>query len=303
LACLSRREGLRLTLLVRDPLPWRFGRAFARALDVPRVRVARSVPRDADVVWHPWNGTFTGGGRARHVATIHDCAPFAFPSVDAARREREQAPFRRSAATAARIVTDSAFTRDEVVRHLGVDAARVTVVPLGVDPTFAPGPLDALPPDLRGRRYILHVGAHDAHKNVDALIAAHRRAFPDDDVRLVFTRPPTSAATLLALYRGATLVAVPSLYEGFGLPVLEAMACGTSVLASRAASLPEVGGDTIRYVDAPADVAAWAAALQAAVDEHAADAGLRERARVRAAGFTWERCAEGTFAALSGADE
>lgn len=305
---LVRREGLRVTLLVREPWPRRRRRAFARLLDVDTVNVAARPPRDADVIWHPWNGTFFDAA-VRAVATIHDCAPFAFPSADAARRVHEQTPFRRTAAVASRILVDSAFTRDEVIRHLGVPPERIAVVPLGVEPEFAPGALDALPEALRGRRYVLHVGAHDPHKNVATLIAAHAQAFADDEAALVFTRPPApgtralwfeaDAATLIALYRGATLVAVPSLYEGFGLPVLEAMACGTAVLASRCASIPEVGGDTIRYVDAPTDVGAWTQALRTAFAAHAAEGALRERARERAASFTWERCVEGTYAVLA----
>jgi glycosyltransferase involved in cell wall biosynthesis len=303
---IARRAGVRLTLLMREPLPWRRRRAFAGVLGLDSFRVANRVPRDADVVWHPWNGTFFAGGGAA-VATIHDCAPFAFPNPDAVRRAREQEPFRRSAA-AAQVLADSAFTRDEVQRHLGIGAERVTVVPLGVEPTFAPGGIEALPAELRGRDFIMHVGNHDAHKNVATLIGAHARAFPAGEPALVFTRRPApgtsatwyyaDAATLLALYRAATLVAVPSLYEGFGLPVLEAMACGTGVLASRTASLPEVGGDTIRYVDEAGSVEAWAAALREAVDAHAADAPLRARARERAATFSWERCAAATIAVL-----
>jgi glycosyltransferase involved in cell wall biosynthesis len=105
-------------------------------------------------------------------------------------------------------------------------------------------------------------------------------------------------ATLLALYRAATVVAVPSLYEGFGLPVLEAMGCAAAVLAARAASLPEVGGDAVRYVDEPADPAAWAHALRVLADDDAARAALAANGRERAALFTWERCADATLAVL-----
>lgn len=311
LARLLPTPGVRFTLLVREPLPLLHRRAFARALGVPsgNVRMARRVPRDADVVWHPWNGTFDPG--SRNAATVHDVAPFAVPDPDPARRERQQAPFRRTAATADRIIADSAFTRGEVTRLLGVPPERIAVVPLGVDPAFCPGPLDALPEALRGRRYVLHVGAQDRHKNVATLAAAHARAFPAGDVRLVVTRPladgsatvvaDASQDVLVALYRGAALVAVPSLYEGFGLPVLEAMACGAPVLAARAASLPEVGGDAIRYVDAPASPTAWARALASAIDDAAGSAALRETALARAATFTWERCAAATLAELRAA--
>ena len=309
LSVLLRRGDARFTLLVREALPFLRRAPFARALDVPNVRVSNRIPRDADVVWHPWNGTFFTGAE-RNVATIHDVRIFAFPDADPRQREKDQTPFRRSAATAALIIADSAYSRTQIEQLLGVPARRTTVVPLGVDPMFEPGPLDALPAELRGRRYILHVGAQDRYKNVATLVAAHAHAFPRREVALVFTRAPAAPvpgalwydrpddALLLALYRGATLVAVPSLYEGFGLPVLEAMACGTSVLASRAAAIPEVGADTIRYVEAPGDASAWVQALREALASHERDEALRQRARVRAASFSWKRCAEETLAVL-----
>ncbi len=309
LSVMLRRDDARFTLLVREPLPFLRRKPFARALGVPDVRVANRIPRDAGVVWHPWNGTFFTGGK-RNVATIHDVRIFADPDPDPRQREKDQTPFRRSAASATMVIADSEYARAQIERLLNVPPQRTAVVPLGVDPKFEPGSSAALPPELRGRRFILHVGAQDRYKNVATLIAAHAQAFAPEEVALVFTRapqPPVPDALwydrpddtlLLALYRAATLVAVPSLEEGFGLPVLEAMACGTSVLASRAASIPEVGGDTIRYVDAPSEPGAWAHALREAIAAHDGDGELRRRARERAALFSWDRCAEETLAVL-----
>jgi alpha-1,3-rhamnosyl/mannosyltransferase len=129
---------------------------------------------------------------------------------------------------------------------------------------------------------------------------------------LVFTRrPPALPAralvlgtpddeALAALYRGAAVVAVPSLYEGFGLPLLEALACGVPVVASRAASLPEVGGTAVRWIGEPRDVDAWARALR-----EAQNAETRTRARVegqaRASLFSWDRCTGETLAVLRAA--
>lgn len=296
----------RWTLVVRDLFPKRG--AIARALDGAQAAVARSVPSDADVVWFPWNGTFLRTD-VPSVATVHDAAPFAYPHPEPRIRTREQTPFLVTASTARRILVQSAFTAGEVERRLGVPAERIVVTPLGVDAAFAPGP-SAPPAPLAGKRYVLHVGAHDERKNTATLIEAHRRAFYAGDVALAFTRRPPQVppggvvvearddAALTALYRGATLVAMPSPYEGFGLPMLEAMASGTPVLAARAGALPEVGGDAAAYVDDAFDADAWAVALRALVAGEATRTALRARGLARAATFTWERCTAQTLSVL-----
>ena len=309
-AVLSRAQRdprFRWTYVVRDLIPRRA--PVAGALGVADVRVARRVPADADVVWFPWNGTFLRTN-VPAVATIHDAAPFAFPAADARKRATEQNPFLATAATASRILVQSRFTAGEVEGRLGVEAERVVVTPLAADPVFTPGALDALPAALRGTRYVLHVGAHDERKNSATLIAAHARAFPNAEVALVFTRrPPTlppggrvvdarDDATLVALYRGAALVAVPSTYEGFGLPLLEAMACGTAALAARAGALPEVGGDAAAWVDDAHDANAWSEALRELLAGDAERATFAARGLARAATFSWDRCTAQTLAVL-----
>ena len=324
-----RAPEFRWTLVVRDVFPNR--RAIARALgaDADAVEVARRVPRDAGVVWFPWNGTFLRSD-APSVATVHDAAPFAFPASDARRRATEQGPFLTTASTARTILVQSRFTASEVERWLGVDADRIVVTPLAVDPVFtARAPADgsrddravlsgdatrsaeeSLPAALHGRRYVLHVGAHDERKNTATLIEGFARAFPDGDLTLAFTRKPPALPrggvvvdapdddALAALYRNAALVAMPSTYEGFGLPLLEALACGAPALAARAGALPEVGGDAAAWVDDAHDAAAWAEALGALLHDDAARAELAARGPAHAATFSWERCTAQTLAVL-----
>jgi alpha-1,3-rhamnosyl/mannosyltransferase len=310
LARFARRDDVALTLLLRDWLPRRRLPALRGALGATgaEIRCANRVPHTADIAWHPWNGTFFAT-TIPAVATIHDLVPFAIPATDERRRDSQQTPIARSGATASAIVCDSAFTAADVERYLQVPRDRLHVVPLGVDPVFTPGGLDDLPATLRGRRYVLYVGAHDEHKNVATLAAAVREAFPAGDVALVLTRPnprfPEAIVidhaplpVLIALYRGATLVAVPSLYEGFGLPLLEAMACGAPVLAARAASLPEVGGEAAAYVDTPRDPGAWASMLAALSADTRRRAAMSHAGITRAASFGWDECAERTLAIL-----
>jgi glycosyltransferase involved in cell wall biosynthesis len=306
-----RDPGFRWTLVVRDLFPKRAALARAVGGSADDIAVARRVPADADVVWFPWNGTFLRTD-APAVATVHDAAPFAFPAADARKRAREQNPFLATANTARRILVQSRFTASEVEKWLGVDAARIVVTPLGVDPVFSPrgSARDELPRELRGERYVLHVGAHDERKNTGTLIAGFERAFARGGAVLAFTRKPTSLArgsvvvdasddaALAALYRGAALVAVPSTYEGFGFPLLEALACGAPSLAARAGALPEVGGDAAAYVGEPLDADAWARALRSLLDDDAARVSLAARGPARAAEFSWDRCTAQTLGVL-----
>jgi glycosyltransferase involved in cell wall biosynthesis len=285
-------------------------RRIAAALGVAPHRVAARIPRGAQVLWSPSNGTDLTTAIAC-VTTVHDVVPFAFPAADARVREREHAPLLRTAQRARRIVADSAFTAGEIVRYLNVPRERVAVAPLGTGAPFVTaGERFALPD---GRPYLLHVGAHDVRKNTGTLIAAWQQAFPSADVALVFTRAPAvlpagavvagapADATLAALYRGAQLVAVPSLDEGFGLPLLEALACGVPVVASRVAALPEAGGDAVAWIDEPLAEGAWAHAIADLVRDRTRAAELAARGPAQAAPFTWERCAQLTLAVLHAA--
>ena len=285
---------------------------IARALGVDPGRVRRSVPRDAGVLWSPSNGTDLVA-EIPCITTVHDVVPFVFPSNDARVIERERAPLRRTAERARRIVADSAYMAAEIARVLDVPRDRIVVAPLGVAaPFIRRGEKYALPD---GRPYLLHVGAHDERKNVGTLIAAWQRAFAPDELALAFTRAPAtlpagavvvnapSDGELAAVYRGAAAVAVPSLDEGFGLPLLEALACGVPAIASRVAALPEVGGDAVAWIHDPRNVDVWAAALLALMHDRDAALALAARGPAQAAAFTWERCAQLTLDAFRAAME
>ena len=296
-----------ITLVVPELFPWRWHDTFVRQIGRSRFSLSRGVPRNADVVWHPWNGTFLSNGRIPSVATIHDVAPFAFPADNQRERSKQQEPFLRSA-RAQRIITDSHFSRDEIIRHLGVTPEKIDVVPLAADPRFTPGEPIALPDELRGRHYILAVGADDARKNIATLVAAHRAEFPENDVALVCVTNGIFPGTLTfkdigfdvlqSLYRGALAFAMPSRYEGFGIPPLEAMRCGTPVVASRASSLPEVCRDAALYVDAFDDITAWRVAMRRIVDDEGLRHHLRDAGQQNAETFSWNRTAEQTLGVI-----
>ena len=307
-----------VTLLVAHALPGLVARRFAAELGARTVRVeGRSAARRRpfDLVWHPWNGIFFDTA-APDVATIHDVWPFVdAPAHDPAVAHRRQQPFLRAAAQAHRFITDSHFSKGEIVRHLGVDADRVDVVPLGVERSL----VDARPQVARIEgidRYVLFVGETEARKDLSTLMAA--MALLPARLRaacaLVVAGKRAASVTLQqgvhvefvgeidderlnALYAGAAVFAFPSRYEGFGLPVLEAMALGAPVIASDAASVPEAGGDAALYFPA-GDAPALATALERVMTDLQFAEQLRTRGRARAAQMTWDRCAEETLAVL-----
>lgn len=300
------RDDLQLTLLVNDWWPARTHATLAATIGSERFRIARRVPREADVVWHPWNGTFFDSSKPA-VVTFHDAVPFRWPNPDPHKRANEQKPFVHSAQTARRFLANSAFTAREVVDVLGIAPDRIDTALLGIEPVFFD---DALPRETRTKPYLLYVGATEPRKNVETLIDAWTRAFPARDVDLVMAGSPPAdvrGATylgalerdaLIRWYRGARGVAVPSLYEGFGFPVAEAMACGTPVGYAAGSSLDEVAGDAGLRVLEPASPDEWIPALRALAGDDARRDGWIDTGRRNAARFTWEACALTTIATL-----
>ncbi|NWF79961.1 MAG: glycosyltransferase family 4 protein [Chloroflexi bacterium] len=264
---------------------------------------------------------------AASVVTIHDLGYLAFPEAHTARRRLElELSTRWNLRAARRVIAISQATRDDLVRQYGADPARVAVVHHGVSAGFQPVADPALRAAARARHgldapYFLYVGTIQPRKNLVRLIEAFARAAVPgmllalagrrgwlsapierraaelglgERVRFLGYLPDTDLPALLG---DATAFVFPSLYEGFGMPVLEAMACGAPVLTSSTSALPEVAGNAALLVD-PHDTAAMADALGRLAADEALRAELRARGYARAALFTWERCARATLAVL-----
>ena len=253
---------------------------------------------------------FAWGGKS--VAVVHDLAferhPEAYSPAD---RAYLRLTTRWAAARSKLLVAVSEATRHDLVELYAIAPERVRVVPLGVTPPAA----DPAPPSrleemgLRGD-FVLQVGRVEPRKNqVTALAAVERLegvtlvvAGPERDAGLserlrnsTYCRllGPVDQPLLELLYDRAAAVVVPSLYEGFGLPVLEAMARGKVVVAALTSSLPEVGGEAALYYQDPSDAQHLASVLDVALHDKPLRAKIAQAARERAAQFTWERTAAG----------
>lgn len=310
LADWSERPNVRITLVLRGPLVQRYRRRLTEMLPYTvGMALASRIPSNADVSWHPWNGTFFANTVVPAVATLHDVVPFAFPAADGRVREHAQRPFLRTARTAGRIITDSEFSRGEIRRYLAIPEERIKVIALAADERYSPGAAQRLASPLPVGEYLLFVGAADERKNFPTLYRAWRSAFPDAEVALVCVGGIVADGVvslgnlrvedLRDAYRGALALVMPSLYEGFGIPPLEAMRCGTPCLVSRAASLPEVCGEAACYVDDPCDETAWMNALRRLAADEPLRRELRERGFVHVQKFSWKTCAERTLDVLA----
>ncbi|MER3398620.1 MAG: glycosyltransferase family 1 protein [Chloroflexota bacterium] len=260
------------------------------------------------------------------VVTVHDLLMLVLPGYRGSLAFRLYIwAARRALGRADRVIADSRWTRNDILKLTDVPANRVEVVPLGVDPDFGAG----LTPERVGavrrrygldRPYILYLGGFDRRKQVDRLVRLFREVpepwilavggrlprpgpiFPDilgavrgarveDRVRFLGPIPDEDRP---ALYAGADLFVYPSVYEGFGLPPLEAMACGTPVVCSNRTSLPEVVGEAAMLVDPEDDESLLGGILKLLRDADLR-AELRARGLERARQFTWRRTAEATY--------
>lgn len=255
------------------------------------------------------------------VLTIHDVSYERRPEWNAYKDDRVRRLFyRRSAMAADRIVTDSAFSRAEITAAYGIPEDRILVVPLAAAEVFTPGDfVKTAAPAAAQQPYVLHVGDVHVRRNLTtalaAILAARRGDARCATLSLVCAGIDRGAGTalvtqaqaagdpasvtllglvsedvLLNLYRGASLLAYPSRYEGFGLPILEAMQCGIPVIGSRCASIPELIGDAGMLID-PLDITAWRAAVVEVVTNSARRAALSAASIARAAQFSWTRTA------------
>jgi glycosyltransferase involved in cell wall biosynthesis len=262
------------------------------------------------------------------VVTVYDLIPLLFPRLaSTAARLLFRSTMALALRTAFHVIAISEATRRDLRAFFRVSPQKVTTIPLAVAPNFRPPP----PTEVeRVRRkydlpndYVLYLGINKPHKNLVRLVEAWGQIrdsqstirnsqlviagvwdsrYPESQQRAtvlgldnaIHFLGPVAEEDLTALYGGAVLFAFPSQCEGFGLPVLEAMACGTPVACANISSLPEVGGDAVLYFD-PADVKAIAEALRQAVADPDLRAELRERGLARVAQFSWERTAQETL--------
>jgi glycosyltransferase involved in cell wall biosynthesis len=260
------------------------------------------------------------------VPIVYDLTTFA-PSMRPNRRSTviERATLGVAARRAAAVVAISQATAENLAERFPISVGKTVVAPLGVAPTLAgeldPGEADGLPP----AGFVLAVGTLEPRKNLPRLVAAYasleepiQRSHPLvvvgalgwetgetlSSLRSLGDRCAmlgyVSDAALAELYRRCAVFCYPSLGEGFGLPVLEAMAGGAAVVTSHISSLPEVGGDAVDYVD-PFDVASIAAGLRRVLADAAHRTRLETRARARAREFSWERFAAITLQTLDDA--
>jgi glycosyltransferase involved in cell wall biosynthesis len=263
-------------------------------------------------------------GLRPRVVTLHDVSYARHPEYYPYKRDRIRRWFyRQCAVTADAILTDSHFSRAEIAAAYGIPKSRITVVPLGVGRPFEAGGLSSLPSPVTGR-FVLHVGdLHPRRQPVLLLDAVLRLRAQDPqlrDLRLVLagrdhglveglqkraadagaaealvTTGPVSESALVALLQHASVFAYASRYEGFGLPLLEAMACGAPVVAVRAASVEEVVGPAAVLLEPTAGDQAFADALARVLIVPGAARKLREAGFARAAAFTWQRTASYTL--------
>ncbi len=276
-----------------------------------RLLTEQRAPSDADL-FHGLNQRLPAAPLRRAVTTFHDLFVISGDYSTPEFRARFQQQARQAAARSERIITVSAFTADQVEQLLGVERERLRVIHHGVRLPAAP------PSDGQRENVVLHVGAIQTRKNLLRLVRAFERMDAGWRLVLIGSQGYGAAEILQAIqasprradiavlgylsaaerdrwYARARLLAFPSLGEGFGIPVLEAMAWGLPVITSNGSALREVGGEAVVLVD-PLNVEEIAAALNALARDPSRRQALASRGRQRAANFSWEAAVRKTWA-------
>ncbi|ABE49541.1 glycosyltransferase family 4 protein [Methylobacillus flagellatus] len=266
-------------------------------------------------------------GKVPVIASIMDAIPLSHPEwVSPKLRKMKNALWKRSAHWASHIITISEYSKQEISQHFGIEAQKISAIPLGVDERwFQPLEEEAMKVVLRRynlpQYYFLVVGTLQPRKNVGRVIEAYR-SLPqgirnevplvivgragwrcEDVVEMLTSSSSGNSlrwlkhlpdADLLAVLKGATALVFPSLYEGFGLPVVEAFAAGTPVITSNTTSLPEVAGDAAMLVN-PLNVSDIAAAMQSMLEQPELAESFRNKGQERALAYSWDKTASMTL--------
>ena len=285
----------------------------------------RELPRtDADVVWYPWNFITVAAPHRPMVVTVHDVAPML--QLDhrwwkLLKRVRFTRHYQHAMQHAAAVLTVSEFSKREIVRYLGAAASRITVTPLAADDLAVQGPDATRPLDDAGIAgpFFMTVGGQEGRKNLRTLYSAMDALYAkgmriplvqcgpgmSSNTRSRAGRAPwlhhvgfVSDAELVTLYRRAVALVLPSRYEGFGLPVLEAMRAGCPVICADSSALPEVAGSAALLFPWD-DASALAAQMTRLANDPVLRADRIAGGVAHAARFSWARVAEQTLACFA----
>jgi glycosyltransferase involved in cell wall biosynthesis len=306
------------------PAPWKFPRALLlqRSFHYPIWAYTRQRAVN-HVLDHSYGHLLLTLDPRRTIVTVHDIAPLLFAGKRVGLSGLVWKQAWRGALRACHLITDSEFMRQTLIERFAQPATKITAVPLGVNSIFQPVTTSECAAVLKRFAFpkkplILHVGSTQPRKNVERLFQA-LACLQQQKVNFTFIQAggvqtpslrelsqqlnlqqsvhflgPVSEAELLALYNVADVFVFPSLYEGFGLPVLEAMACGTPVITSNVSSLPEVAGDAAVLLN-PHHTKAMAEEIGRILESPALAEAVGKRGLERAKQFTWENTAVRTF--------